>query len=202
MAKQSITLALLTGALALGITSAVSAGDPPTASMLSDTCNGCHGMNGNSVGPASPTIAQMEKAAFIETMKAFQSGDMYSTIMGRIAKGYTDEEIELMAGHFAAQEMVAATQEFDAGAAEEGAKLHDKYCEKCHEEGGKPLKGDDAEYSLLAGQWTPYLQNAMMDFREGHREMPKKMKKKLDKMLEKEGDEGLAAINAYYASQQ
>jgi sulfide dehydrogenase cytochrome subunit len=170
--------------------------------MLSNTCNGCHGANGNSVGPASPSIAQMEKTAFVETMKAMQSDEMYTTIMGRIAKGYTDEEIELMAGHFAAQTFVPAKQEFDAAAAKKGAKLHDKYCEKCHEDGGKPVKGEDAEYSLLAGQWTPYLHNALTDFREGRREMPKKMKKKLDKLIEKEGDKGLAALNAFYASEQ
>ena len=201
MANKSIKLAFLTGALALGISSAVSA-DGATASMLSNTCNGCHGMNGNSVGPASPTIAQMEKVAFVETMKAFQTDEMYSTIMGRIARGYTDEEIDLMAGHFAAQKMIPAKQEFDEAAAKKGAKLHDKYCEKCHEDGGKPIEGDDAEYSLLAGQWVPYLENAMIDFQEGKREMPKKMKKKLDQMIEKAGEEGVAAINAYYASQQ
>jgi sulfide dehydrogenase cytochrome subunit len=172
------------------------------AEMLSGTCYGCHGIHGNSVGPASPSIAQMEKVAFVETMKAFQSGEMHSTIMGRIAKGYTDEEIDLMAGHFAAQKLVPAKQDFDAKAAEEGAKLHEKYCEKCHEEGGKPLEAEGAEYSLLAGQWLPYLEYAMADFREGRREIPKKMKSKLDKLIEKEGDKGLAAINAYYASQQ
>jgi sulfide dehydrogenase cytochrome subunit len=202
MAKHAMKLAFVTGAFALGISTAVSAGGTPTASMLSNTCNGCHGANGNSVGPASPSIAQMEKTAFVETMKAMQSDEMYTTIMGRIAKGYTDEEIELMAGHFAAQTFVPAKQEFDAAAAKKGAKLHDKYCEKCHEDGGKPVKGEDAEYSLLAGQWTPYLHNALTDFREGRREMPKKMKKKLDKLIEKEGDEGLAALNAFYASEQ
>jgi sulfide dehydrogenase cytochrome subunit len=202
MAKKSMKLAVLTGALALGLSSTVPAGDMASASMLANTCAGCHGTNGNSVGPASPSIAQMEKVAFVETMKAFQSGDMYGTIMGRIAKGYTDEEIEAMAGYFAEQKYVAAKQEFDEAAAKQGAKLHDKYCEKCHEDGGKPLAGEDAEYSLLAGQWVPYLENAMTDFREGAREMPKKMKKKLDKLIEKEGDKGLDALYAFYASQQ
>ncbi len=32
--------------------------------------------------------------------------------------------------------------------------------------------------------------------------MPKKMKKKLDKLIEKEGDKGLDALCAFYASQQ
>jgi len=199
MAKKSFKLAVLTGALALGISSTVNAGGA-SAEMLSNTCAGCHGTYGASVGPASPSIAGMEKENFLETMKAFQSGDMYSTIMGRIAKGYTDEEIDAMAGYFAEQEFVPAKQKFDEGMVSKGQKLHDKYCEKCHAEGGKPLK--DEEYVLLAGQWTPYLHNAMTDFQEGAREMPKKMKKKLDKMVEKEGDKGLAALFAYYASQQ
>ena len=202
MARHSMKLAILTGALALGITSTVSAGDVATASMLADTCNGCHGMNGNSVGPASPTIAQMEKVSFFDTMKGFQDDSIYSTIMGRIARGYTDEELQLMADHFAAQKFVPAKQEFDAEAAKKGKKLHDKYCEKCHEEGGKPLEGEDAEYYLLAGQWVPYLNNTNADFLEGRREMPKKMKKKMDTLIKKEGKEGLAAITAFYASQQ
>ncbi len=202
MAKQAMNLALTAGALALAISTAVSAGGTASASMLSNTCDGCHGRNGNSFGPASPSIAQMEKTAFVEAMQAFKSGDTYSTIMGRIAKGYTDKEIERMAGHFAARKFVPAKQEFDTGAAEKGARLHDKYCEKCHEDGGKPIAGEDAEYYLLAGQWTPYLTNAIADFREGRRKMPKKMKKKLDKLIKKEGEKGLAAINAFYASQQ
>jgi sulfide dehydrogenase cytochrome subunit len=202
MAKQSMKLALLTSTLALGISSAASAGGTASASMLSSTCNGCHGMNGNSAGPASPTIAQMEETAFFETMKQLQSGEMYSTIMGRIARGYTDEELHLMAGHFAAQKFIPAKQAFDEAAAKKGAKLHDKYCEKCHEDGGKPLEGEDEVYSLLAGQWLPYLTYAMEDFREGRREIPKKMKKRLDKLIKKEGEEGLAAVSAFYASEQ
>jgi len=202
MAKQTINLVLATSVLALGISTAASAGDIASASMLSSTCNGCHGANGNSVGPASPNIAQMEKVVFVEAMQAFKSGDTYSTIMGRIAKGYTDEEIKRMAGHFAAQKLVPAKQEFDVAAVKKGARLHNKYCEKCHEDGGKPVDGENAEYHLLAGQWTPYLVNTIADFRAGRREMPRKMKKKLDKLIEKEGEKGLAAINAFYASQQ
>jgi len=202
MAKQAMNLALATGALALAVSTTGSAGDTASADMLAGTCSGCHGTHGNSAGPASPSIAQMEKTAFVEAMQAFRSNDTYGTIMGRIAKGYTDEEIERMAGHFAARKFVPAKQEFDAAAARKGARLHNKYCEKCHEDGGKPITGEDAEYSLLAGQWLPYLENTIADFRAGRREMPRKMKKKLDKLIKKEGDKGLTAINAFYASQQ
>ena len=105
-----------------------------------------------------------------------------------------------MGTFFAGQKFVPAKQKFDDGQVAAGLKLHDKYCEKCHSEGGKIL--EEEEYYILSGQWTPYLKNAMADFLEKRREMPKKMKSKVEKMMEKEGEKGLDALFAYYASQQ
>jgi sulfide dehydrogenase cytochrome subunit len=206
MVKHSNKLALISGALALGLGSATAVADAPalmsgaSARMLSETCAGCHGTDGASAGPAIPTIGGMNGEYFVELMKGYKNDEVYGTIMNRIAKGYSDEEIALMGTFFAGQNFVAAKQKFDDGMVKDGLKFHDKYCEKCHSEGGKTL--EDEEYYILAGQWTPYLRNAMGDFMDGRREMPRKMKKKLEKMLEKEGDEGLNALFAYYASQQ
>lgn len=209
MAYTPKKLSGLMGALALGAAFTASAADAPpklelisgaSAQMLADTCAGCHGTDGQSAGPASPIIAGMWGEFFTDTMKAYRDGSAYSTIMGRIAKGYTDEEIELMAGFFAKQTFKPAKQEFDAALVDQGAKLHDKFCEKCHSEGGKPLK--DEEFNILAGQWTPYLQFSLEDLREDRREMPKKMKSKLDDLLAKDGEDGIKAVFAFYASQQ
>jgi sulfide dehydrogenase cytochrome subunit len=198
MAKLTMKLALVGGAFALGLSSGAMAGGA-TAKMLADTCAGCHGTNGNSVGPASPSIAAMDPVVFVDTMLAFQSGDTYSTIMGRIAKGYTEEELEQMGEFFHKQEFKPATQVFDEAMVADGAKLHDKYCEKCHIEGGKPVP-DEEDYYILAGQWTPYLEYAMSDFQEDRRILPKKMGKKLDAMLEDQGEDSLKALYAFYAA--
>ena len=209
MAYTPRRLSGLMGALALGAAFTASAADAPpkpelisgaSAQMLADTCAGCHGTDGQSAGPASPIIAGMWGEFFTDMMKAYRDGSAYSTIMGRIAKGYTDEEIEAMAGYFASKTFKPAKQEFDATLADKGAKLHDKFCEKCHSEGGKPLK--DEEFNILAGQWTPYLQFSLEDLREDRREMPKKMKSKLDDLLAKDGEDGIKAVFAFYASQQ
>jgi len=206
MAKQCNKLALITSALALCLGSTIAVADAPalmsgaSARMLSETCAGCHGTDGASGGPAIPSIAGMNGEYFVELMKGYKNDEVYGTIMNRIAKGYNDEEIALMGTFFAGKDFVAAKQKFDDGLVGKGLKLHDKYCEKCHSEGGKIV--EDEEYYILAGQWTPYLQNAMGDFMDGRREMPKKMKKKLEKMLKKEGTEGLDALFAYYASEQ
>jgi sulfide dehydrogenase cytochrome subunit len=199
MMKKRSHLALIAGAVAVGLAS--SAGADPSGAMLANACAGCHGTNGNSVGPASPSIAQMDPLVFVDTMESFKNGETYSTIMGRIAKGYTTKEFEAMGDFFHAQEYQPAKQDFDQALADKGAKLHDKYCEKCHAEGGKPLV-DEEDYNVLAGQWLPYLRFAMEDFREDRREMEKKMANKLKEMLDAAGEEGLDALYAYYASQQ
>jgi sulfide dehydrogenase cytochrome subunit len=201
MAKQMKKLALVGGALALGLSSLALAEDGPTGKMLVDTCAGCHGTNGNSVGPASPTISAMDPIVFVDTMIAFTNGDTYSTIMGRIAKGYTEEEFERMGEYLHKQQYIAAKQDYDESLVEEGAKLHDKYCEKCHIEGGKPVP-EEEDYYILAGQWTPYLKYAMTDFEEERRIMPKKMGRKMEEMYENEGKEAMAALYAFWASQQ
>ncbi len=204
MVRTTLTKALFAG-LALGASSLATAADGPalmsgaSTSMLAHTCNGCHGIEGASSGPAIPSIGGISKDYMIDLLGAYKSGDAYSTIMGRIAKGYSEDEIEQIAEYFAGQQFVAAKQDFDEGQVEEGAKLHDKYCEKCHAEGGTSAEDDSG---VLAGQWTPYLSWTMDDYLAGDREMTKKMKKKVEKLVSKEGDAGLQALYNYYASQQ
>ncbi len=182
-------------------TEAPAAGNDARAAMLAYTCAGCHGTNGNSQGPAIPTIAGMAEDTFTDAMNAFKDpeGGKNATIMDRIAKGYSDEDIAAMASFFAKQKFVAAKQDFDAAKAESGKKIHEKSCEKCHEEGGtKDVDGS----GILAGQWKPYLHYSLVDALNGDRAVPKKMAKKLKSVHEEKGDAAIAELIEYYASQQ
>ena len=67
--------------------------------MLSLSCTSCHGTYGISPG-AIPTIYGKSKEYIIETMKQLRNGESSSTVMGRIAKGYSDREIILIANYF------------------------------------------------------------------------------------------------------
>jgi len=205
MAYIPVRKALLIAGLTFG-TSVALAGDPPPptlsgadGAMLSNTCAGCHGTDGASQGPASPTIAGLSTEYFKETMKGFKEGKIPATIMDRIAKGYDDAEFEKMAEFFAAKPFVKGKQESDKALADKGAKLHDKYCEKCHADGGTS-KDDDS--GILAGQWKPYLHYTLADFRSEKREGTKKMMKKVEELASKEGDAGFEALINFYASQK
>jgi sulfide dehydrogenase cytochrome subunit len=201
MAYKNLKRALI-GALALSASSAAFAADKPlmsgaSASMLANTCAGCHGTNGASIGPASPSIGGISAVYFEEVMAGFKSGEINSTIMTRIAKGYSEDEIKLMGEYFSKQPFVMAKQDFDADKAKKGAKLHDKYCEKCHADNGTSAEDDSG---ILMGQLTPYLHYTLADFKSGKREMTKKMKKKVNQLIKKEGDEGFDALLNFYAS--
>ena len=192
MSTRKTLTALLGAGLLLG-TAHVSAA--PTATMLADTCAGCHGTDGASTGPAAPSIAGLSEEYMVDTMNAFKSGERGSTIMGRIAKGYSEEEFKLMASVFAKQPIATTSQKTDPAKVEAGATLFGSNCEKCHDENGG-LADDDA--GILASQWLPYMQYSMEDFKSGTREMPKKMKKKVEKL----SDDEIDSVLHFFASQQ
>lgn len=94
MRDTIIKSTLLAATLALGSYAQAA----PSGQALGYTCAGCHGTNGASTGNAIPSIAGLSETYMVETMNAYKSGDKASTIMGRIAKGYSEEDIENMAG--------------------------------------------------------------------------------------------------------
>lgn len=85
-----------------GAGAAASAEDPNLARNLAATCANCHGTNGKSVGGMEP-LAGVEKDKILQKLKDFRSGAKPATIMHQLSKGYTDQQLELIAGYFAAQ---------------------------------------------------------------------------------------------------
>ncbi|HEY0721501.1 MAG TPA: c-type cytochrome [Gammaproteobacteria bacterium] len=192
--KKTVLSMLVLGGLALS--GAVLA--TPSGEMLGNTCAGCHGANGNTNGPATPGIAGINSEYFIDTMKGYADGSRKGTIMNRIAKGYTEDEIKAMAKYFAAQKYHPLPQQADPKLASVGKKLHSKSCEKCHEKGGRVSE----DGGILAGQPMTYLQWTIEDFTSGKREMPKKMKAKMEEVHKAKGDEAYQALVNFYGSQK
>ncbi|HYC47493.1 MAG TPA: cytochrome c [Burkholderiales bacterium] len=81
--------------------------DTTAARNLASSCFTCHGLNGNSVGGVPPSLAGRDRAELLQTMKDFKSGKRPATIMHQQAKGYTDQQLELIAGYFAGQKSAA-----------------------------------------------------------------------------------------------
>jgi cytochrome subunit of sulfide dehydrogenase len=69
---------------------------------LAATCANCHGTNGQARGDMKP-LAGLTAEKIIAMLNDYRNGNQPATIMHQIAKGYTDAQIKLIAGYFAAQ---------------------------------------------------------------------------------------------------
>lgn len=90
------SLALLAGA--------AHAADPNLGRNLAATCANCHGTNGHAQpGAVLDTLAGTPKERTLQRLAEFKSGARSATIMHQIVKGYSDEQLDLIARYFAAQ---------------------------------------------------------------------------------------------------
>jgi sulfide dehydrogenase cytochrome subunit len=179
-----------------GVPTVVCAGERP-ASMLSNACAGCHGTAGASAGHSIPVIAGLPSEYFRRTMKQYQSGERYSSIMGRIARGYSDAEIDAMATFFEKQKWISASRKLDMEMVAQGKKIHEEKCARCH-----LAQGRYTEYLLprIAGQGPDYLAIYLKNATTSELSIPqpKLMKKSLERLTTDE----LAALAQFYATQQ
>ena len=188
--RRKSTLALLA---CLGLfTLPASAG--PTED-LARTCNGCHGLNGVSVGPNMPSIGGLPEAYLKNILLQWKSGERYAATMDRHVKGYSDEELAKLATYFSKLPWVPVAQKADAKVVAQGKAATDR-CETCHgATGGEP---DDAETPKMKGQWAQYLEMELLKYRTDAVKMPhKKMRSNAKKMEEAD----VSAAAKFYGAQ-
>lgn len=66
------------------------------AELLASNCFMCHGPRGVSTTEI-PKLSDLSKEKIVDSMKKFRAGTLPATIMDRIVKGYTDEQIDVIA---------------------------------------------------------------------------------------------------------
>jgi cytochrome subunit of sulfide dehydrogenase len=82
------------------IATALAASPEPPAGAAS--CTGCHAVNAGVESPI-PRLVGRNAAEMAAQMQAFKTGRQPSTVMDRIAKGFSDAEIEAIAAWYAQQ---------------------------------------------------------------------------------------------------
>jgi cytochrome c553 len=97
-------LPMLSALCLIAVAGAAQAADPNLGRNLAATCANCHGTNGNAVkGSGLDSLAGVPKEKTLQKLADFKSGDKPASIMHQISKGYTDEQLDLIATYFAAQ---------------------------------------------------------------------------------------------------
>ena len=160
----------------------------------SASCDGCHGLTGNSVTPTFPKLAQQHASYLVKELQAFKDGTRQDPIMGPMAMALSEEDMMDIAAYYAAQKIsqnaMPEPPEDDEGetvAAGGGKKPtipeliaqgSDLYrngdlarevsaCIACHGpfgEGNKP-----AAFPMLKSQHADYLIKSLNDFKSGAR---------------------------------
>jgi cytochrome c553 len=90
---------LLAATVVVASATAAAAAEAPAGAA---SCTGCHPAS-TGVDTPVPPLAGRNAAELAAQMQAFRSGRTPSTVMDRIAKGFTDAEIEAIAAWYAAQ---------------------------------------------------------------------------------------------------
>jgi cytochrome c553 len=90
-------------ATAIGLASVaaatVASAEPPAGAAA---CTGCHPASTHVTSPV-PRLAGRDPATIVRALQEFRSGQRAGTVMDRIAKGFTDAEIQAIAAWWAAQ---------------------------------------------------------------------------------------------------
>jgi cytochrome subunit of sulfide dehydrogenase len=84
--------------LSLSLGTALAADPPPGAS----SCSGCHPAS-STVETSAGRLNGRSPADIVTAVATFRSGQRPATVMDRIAKGFTDDEIKAIADWYAAQ---------------------------------------------------------------------------------------------------
>lgn len=94
---RRLTLTALAGGLLLA--GAAEAAEPPPGA---SSCTGCHAPM-SVTDSVIPRIAGRKAADIATAMREYRSGAWPSSVMGRIAKGFDDAQVNAIAAWFAAQ---------------------------------------------------------------------------------------------------
>jgi sulfide dehydrogenase cytochrome subunit len=72
----------------------------PAGEAMAHTCAACHGTQGQLGDEAFMPLAGMPRTQFVRTMQDFRSGARPSTLMGHVADGFTDADLQAMGAFF------------------------------------------------------------------------------------------------------
>ena len=179
--------------------------------VLGNFCSSCHGTNGAAVSEAVPSIAGQHKEYLRQAMLEMRpvvdkdKNDItprYSTLMKIFMKGYTDEEIELMAAYYSSREWENTNNKPNKKLIKVAKNLKDTEgkplldtCIACHYANGN--NEDDTGIPRIGGQNALYLKHAMLEFKDSKRKGQRASEMDVVKDLTVEEIEALAEYFAH-----
>jgi cytochrome c553 len=143
---------------------AVSAADLEAGRRKSAPCVACHGADGNTTIPGTPTIAGQPAYFTHWQLIKYRDGRRQDPQMSPFAQHLTDADMADLAAFYAAQAPRARGSAVDPTKVTAGRPLADRHhCTSCH----TPTLTGQQQVPLLAGQELGYLLKLLHGFRNG-----------------------------------
>ena len=153
---------LLLLALGVSVAGSVAAQSPPAQTL--QLCAACHGVDGNSKLPGSPSLAGQPKIFIENQLVMIREGLREVAQMKGLLTNIKDEEFTLLAKYFSEQKIAPDTGAVDAAKRMRGAALSQRgNCGSCH----LPDYSGREQMPRLAGQREDFLLASMKEFRDG-----------------------------------
>lgn len=147
----------------------VKAGDPAKGKESAKVCSGCHGENGVSSMPNTPSLAGLMPTYIYKQLIDYNLGDRQDPMMAGIAKSLSKQDAADLAAWFASLPKALKSTDAKLEQAEKLVKHGNSErvlppCEVCH--GGK---GQGQDIPALAGQNADYISTTLNAFKSGNR---------------------------------
>lgn len=206
MKRTSLTLVLALTVIGAGCSSmerSRSLANPstPAKTLAAQVCSNCHSIDGNSVSPNFPKLAEQQPDYIVAQLKVFRNhrradpeGFEY---MWGISRGLTDDQIKGLAAYFAAQKSVSPGPG-DSKLVAEGKNIFDNGlptqgvppCSTCHGDHGQ----GNGEFPRVAYQHADYVIKQLTVFQRTDQRPDGVAMKAITHSL---SDQNMAAVAAY-----
>ena len=153
-------------------------GNPAAGQAKSQICAACHGLDGNSLMPQNPVLAGQVPGYIAQQLAQFKSGVRKNAIMAGMTQLLSEQDMQDLDAWFSSQTAPPRTVSADdLELAHTGEKLYRggdsemsvPACMGCH---GPAGFGIPPNYPRLTGQWSTYLEEQLLAFKDGRRASP------------------------------
>jgi cytochrome c553 len=173
-------------------------GDARLGATFAKDCGGCHGLDGNTLNPALPSLTGQPVEYLALSMMDYRDGKRKDPAMKFALQGMSNSRIADIAAYYAAQEPVSlyrwakrSSKEFRP--VDDGKRIA-KMCDSCHGHNGNSTRPG---VPSLTGLTARYLTEATTAYRDGAWEHDA-----MQEMVSFLSDDDIDKVSLYYALQE
>ncbi len=164
-------------------------GDLAAGKAAATPCAGCHGEQGVSAIPTTPSLAGQDAQYFVVALTAYKDGTRNNETMKGLATALDSSAIKNLAAYYASQQPRAPNVRKPLTTQEWAER-----CDRCHGQNGNSA---NPRLPALAGQRVDYLTKVLHAYRTGARKSPE-----MAAMSEALTENDVDNLAAYYSAQK